>query len=164
MTLLATGRSFDDLKALRDGTLKPGSELRIRLDLINVPGIERPFDLAGAEGVFQTVLPAGLEILDVSGESDADGRFGLIRTRVLQDAQVSSLVLPVVAGVVAFVAAHWFAIVIGASVLATIVVGISITGTIREAAERTGATVLLAVGGGLLIALLLSRRGVATAT
>lgn len=163
-TLLAEGRSFNTLQVLQDGRLKPGSEVQFRLDLLNIPGAERPFDFFGAEAAFRPFMPAGLEVIDVSGERDSEGPFGLVQARVSADAEVSGLILPVVAAVVGFVAAHWAAIAIGGAILATIVIGIRMIGTIIEQVERGISLVLIAVGGALVLAIAMRRGRVATAT
>ena len=102
---VAEGRSFTDLEELvSDMELPKGSKVRVVMDT-SMPWL---FDMAGAEWVFKPFVPEGLDLLDVYGE----GNQGIVD----MEADPAWLL-----AVLAFIKAHWLAIIISGFVLTVIV-------------------------------------------
>lgn len=105
-----------------------------------VMGLKLPlgwaFDVAGAEYAFGPFIPEGMELVDIYGE----GSQGIVE----MEADPAWLL-----AVLAFIKAHWVAIVIATFVLGAIVA--TITVLVKIAVAPTFPVAALAIGGGLVL-------------
>lgn len=109
---VAEGTSFSDLKSLvGEMELPKGAKVKVIMDL-KVP-VGFVFDAPGAEWFFKPFTPDGMEILDVYGE----GSQGIVE----MEADPAWLL-----GILAFIKAHWLAILIATFVLGAIITFIRI--------------------------------------
>ena len=102
--LVGEGQSFDDFKLLvADRQLPKGARVKFTMDVMWPAGYA--FDLAGVEHIFKMTMPEGIKLIDVYGESGSKG---------VVEGEATS---PWLGAVLAFVKAHWVAIIIGGFVL-----------------------------------------------
>lgn len=145
---VAVGTSIGDLEAtLSDFELKKGDRMRVIMDLPSwLPW--NPFDLAGAEWVFQPYVPDGMDLIDVWGE----GRQGIVELEADPVWLVAAL---------GFIKAHWLAIIIAGFLLTVLVTTIIVQVKIAQAPALPIA--MAAIIGGLaivgIIAYSVTRRG-----
>lgn len=135
---VAQGTSPDKLRALiGDRELPRDTLVKWELDF-KIPGIARLLDLWGAEAIFRPFVPPGLELVDVCER----GGKGIV------DMKVSGTWL---LAIVAFVKAHWLAIVIGGFL---ITLAVRLITMFIQIIEQVFPWVLLVVGGVLLFSFL----------
>lgn len=114
---VAEGTSLDELAAtVADFELKKGTKIRFEMDL-GMP-VASLFDVAGVEHLFS--MPEGIDLIDVYGE-------GWSKAVIEAEADPAWLL-----AIVAFVKAHWIAIVIGTFVLLVLVSFIRISADIPK--------------------------------
>ncbi|KKN48246.1 hypothetical protein LCGC14_0655080 [marine sediment metagenome] len=102
---VARGTSFADLEStVGQMELTKGTKVKVVMETW-APWV---FDIAGAELIFKPFIPEGLDLLDVYGESGK----GIVE----MEADPIWLI-----AMVAFMKAHWLAIIIGGFILATII-------------------------------------------
>ena len=102
---VARGTSFADLEStVGQMELTKGTKVKVVMETW-APWV---FDIAGAEIIFKPFIPEGLDLLDVYGESGK----GIVE----MEADPIWLI-----AMVAFMKAHWLAIIIGGFILATII-------------------------------------------
>jgi len=107
---VAQGTSLWDLQqTIADMELPKGSRMRIQMDT----GFPWVFDLAGAELAFKPFVPSGMDLVDVWGE----GNQGIVE---LESDPIW------LAAALAFIKAHWLAIIIAGFVLTAIIAFIRI--------------------------------------
>ncbi len=110
LTTIFEGDSLDSIQPSIDAAteLKPGAPFIIEMDL-RLP-VARAFDLAGAESIFRSKMPPGIDLLDVHSSGS---RRVIVQARVqsvqAQDGYAASAAI-VLAAIGAFIAAHWVAI------------------------------------------------------
>ena len=116
-TVVAEGATIDGLQAtVPNFDLPSGTPVKFTMSL-NMP-VAFLFDAAGVDSLFS--LPEGLNMVDVHGEG---------WSTVVVDAKANS---PTLAAVLAWVAAHWVAILIGGFILWALVSLIKMTAYIAE--------------------------------
>ncbi|MBA7706936.1 hypothetical protein ES703_115795 [subsurface metagenome] len=102
---VAQGKSLDELAAtVSNFELKKGTKIRFEMDL-NMP-VAFLFDVAGAEHLFRI---DGVDVQDVHGEG---------WSKAVIDAEADPAWL---LAIIAFIKAHWVAIIIGSIILYTLV-------------------------------------------
>ncbi|MBA7620266.1 hypothetical protein ES703_27612 [subsurface metagenome] len=139
---VAEGKSIDELVAtVGNFELKKGTKIRFEMDL-NMP-VAFVFDLAGVEHLFSI---DGVDIKDVYGE-------GLWKAVIEAEADPAWLV-----AILAFIRAHWIAIVIGGIILYTLISAVRMLVFIAEIITVEWLKWGI-IGGGLILGyLILSRR------
>lgn len=103
---VAVGASLSELDSVvGEMELKKGTKIRV---VMNAPGYDWLFDVAGAELVFGAYVPDGCSMVDVWGESGK----GIV------EMEADPIWLVALLG---FIKAHWLAIAIAGIVIATVV-------------------------------------------
>lgn len=137
--IIAEGTSLADLtQKIGDRELKKGTPVKIEMTL-KVP-VAHAFDLAGAEAIFSTQMPEGLDVKDVYSPDN--------KYQVVIDCESD----PVhIVAIVAFIKAHWLAITlvtIGlAFVLTQLVIAIKVSAPIAGVIGIGWILVMLAAVG-----------------
>lgn len=110
---VAEGTSLFDLQSLvGDMELPKGTKMQVIMDL-HLP-VSWIFDVAGAELIFQPLMPEGMDLVDVYGE----GSQGVVE----MEADPAWLL-----AVLAFLKAHWLFIIIAGFLLGTLIAFITIS-------------------------------------
>lgn len=139
---VAEGTSLEDLASnVGEMELSKGTKVRAVLDM---PGWHALMDVAGAELVVAQFLPPGMDILDVWGE---DGK-GYIE----MEADPAWLL-----AILAFMKAHWLAIIISGFVLMALVSFIRVM-VWTVAAPQNAFAIVVVAGGALILIQILRRR------
>ena len=138
---VAEGASITELKQLvSDMELPKGSKVRV---VMNTP-VPWLFDVAGAELAFRPFIPDGLDLIDVYGEDDK----GIVD----MEADPAWLI-----AVLAFIKAHWLAIIIAGFVLTVIVSFIRVMVEVATASSVFPAIYII-IAAVIVVGILLSRR------
>ena len=136
--LVAEGHVFEDLRAtIANMELPKGAKVRVEMDF-KVPGVGRAFDLPGAEWIFRTMVPDGVDLIDVYGE----GSKGIVE---MESDPV--WLLPMIL----FIQSNWVAIVIAGFTLGLVVTMIRIFAAIPVGADFPWQWVI--IGGVALVIL-----------
>lgn len=143
--VVAQGTNIWDLAStIGELELRKGSELRVIMDL-NLP-LGWAFDLAGAELIFKPFTPEGMTLVDVYGE----GNVGIVEMK----ADPAWLL-----AILAFIKAHWVAIIIAGFVLTVIIAFITVLVKIAVAPALPVAAI--AIGGALAVIAILGLAAIA---
>jgi len=134
----AEGASFSELEqTIADMELPKGTRMRVIMDT----PVSWVFDMAGAELAFKPFVPDGMELIDVYGE----GGQGIVE----MEADPAWLVVTL-----AFIKAHWLAIIIAGFVLALIVQFIRVMIEVPAWAQPP---IWLLVGAAVIVLILATR-------
>lgn len=132
---VAGGTNIWDLEsAVGELELPKGSRIRVVMDL-KLP-LAWAFDAAGAELIFRPFTPDGMALIDVYGE----GSQGIVEMEADPYWLLAFL---------AFVKAHWLAIIIAGFVLTVIIASIIVL--VKIAVAPTLPVAAIAIGGGLAL-------------
>lgn len=139
--IAAEGTSIWDLEStVGELSLPKGSRIKVVMDL-RLP-LGWAFDMAGAESLFKPFAPGGTKVIDVYGE----GSTGIVE----MEADPVWLL-----GFLAFIKAHWIAIMIAGFVLTVIIMSIIVLVKIAVAPALPIAAIAiigaLAIGGIILV-------------
>ncbi len=133
---VSQGTSFSNLStAIQDIELKKGARMRIVMD---APGSDWLFDIAGAEWVFRAVTPPGMDVVDVWGENGQ----GICELEADPAWLVATLL---------FVKAHWLALIIAGILVVSVVSFIRIMLWVAVASTPFPAFLIVAVVFGAIL-------------
>ena len=136
---VAEGSNISELRQMvSDMELTKGTKIRVVMDT-SMPWL---FDIAGAEWAFKPFIPDGVDLIDVYGE----GNQGIV------DMEADPIWLVVF---LAFVKAHWLAIIIAGFVLTVVISFIRVM--VEVAVAPTVFPAIAVIAGVILVALLLMR-------
>ncbi len=136
--VVAEGLTFADLQqTVSERELTKGTKIRIEGE---AGWLTYLFNLAGAEIAFQSVIPEGVDLIDVRGENGM----------MIVDMEADPIPLAVLLG---FVAAHWVSIIISAGVTAFILgavitsvrVSVEMPEIIKQVVQTTGEVITTTV-------------------